>query len=223
MRMTEHISISRDSSDHDRRRVDGRARTAVGRTTIRVWRLLLRTRNKTFSLMIGGAFAEFGAHSVVELPLRLKGERAIAVGSGVFIGANSWLQVIDGNDQPTPSIRIGDGTSFAGGCVVSAARRITIGRNVLIARNVYIADHRHAFDDGAVPVLAQGLADVRPVEIGDNAWLGQNVVICPGVRIGAGAVVGANSVVREDVPARSIAVGTPARVVRDLDAAGVAS
>jgi acetyltransferase-like isoleucine patch superfamily enzyme len=55
------------------------------------------------------------------------------------------------------------------------------------------------------------------VEIGDGALLGQNVVVCPGVRIGRGAVVGANSVVRDDIPDRAIAVGAPARVVRLLD------
>jgi acetyltransferase-like isoleucine patch superfamily enzyme len=55
------------------------------------------------------------------------------------------------------------------------------------------------------------------VNIEDGSWLGQNVVVLPGVTIGAGAVVAANSVVREDVPPGSVAAGAPARVVRMLD------
>jgi acetyltransferase-like isoleucine patch superfamily enzyme len=84
----------------------------------------------------------------------------------------------------------------------------------LLARNVYIADHRHAFEDTGRAVLAQGIEGVAPVEIGDGAWLGENVVVCPGVRIGRGAVVGGNAVVTADIPDFAVAVGVPARVVR---------
>jgi acetyltransferase-like isoleucine patch superfamily enzyme len=68
-----------------------------------------------------------------------------------------------------------------------------------------------------VPIIDQGIDRVAPVVIEDGAWLGENVVVCPGVTIGRGAVVGANSVVLHDVPARSVAVGAPARVRRHLD------
>jgi acetyltransferase-like isoleucine patch superfamily enzyme len=100
--------------------------------------------------------------------------------------------------------------------VLSAAVSVRLGRAVLLARNVYVADHGHAFEDTALPVLAQGFTEARPVEIGDGAWLGENVVVCPGVRIGRGAVVGANAVVLDDVPDYCVAVGAPARVVRQF-------
>jgi acetyltransferase-like isoleucine patch superfamily enzyme len=86
---------------------------------------------------------------------------------------------------------------------------------VLLARGVYVSDHSHAFEDRSLPVLDQGVDRVAPVEIGDGAWLGENVVVCPGVSIGAGAVIGANSVVTRDVPSHAVAVGAPARVVRE--------
>ena len=70
-------------------------------------------------------------------------------------------------------------------------------------------------------MLVQGIAGVAGVDIGDGAWLGQNVVVCPGVSIGRGAVIGANSVVKDDVPAFSVAAGAPARVVRDTGTAGI--
>ena len=72
------------------------------------------------------------------------------------------------------------------------------------------------FADPDRAVLEQGLDRIAPVTVGDGAWLGQNVFVGPGVSIGAGAVVGANSVVTSDVPARGVAVGAPARVVRRL-------
>ena len=62
--------------------------------------------------------------------------------------------------------------------------------------------------------MDQGLTKVAPVRIGRGAWLGQNVVVCPGVTIGEGAVIGANSVVNREIPPHSLAVGAPARVLR---------
>jgi len=107
--------------------------------------------------------------------------------------------------------------SVAGACVISAVRSVVLEDDVLLARNVYISDHSHRFTSTDKPVLAQGLDKIRPVLIRKGAWLGQNVVVCPGVTIGIGAVIGANSVVTEDVSDFSIAVGAPARVVRSIE------
>ena len=177
------------------------------------YRGAVRVQAKVFSLLAGGAFASFGSRSVLQPPIRLEGERRIAVGEGVFVGAGSWLQTLDGFGEHV-ALELGDGVSISGGCVLSAAVSLRIGRHALLARNVYIADHSHAFADPARPVLAQGVDTVEPVEIGDGAWLGENVVVGPGVRIGRGAVVGANAVVLDDVPDYAVAVGVPARVVR---------
>jgi acetyltransferase-like isoleucine patch superfamily enzyme len=181
---------------------------------IGLYRGLRRLWAKAFSVLVSGAFAEFGAHSVVEPPVRLNGERRISVGNGVYVGGGSWLQVLGAGDGV--ALRLGDGTSIAGGCVLSAARSIRIGRKVLMARNVYVADHSHAFADTTRAVLDQGVDRIAAVEIGDGAWLGENVVVAPGVRIGHGAVIGANAVVLDDVPDHAVAVGAPARVVRTL-------
>ena len=71
-------------------------------------------------------------------------------------------------------------------------------------------------------MLEQGVDRIGAVSIGDGAWLGQNVVVGPGVTIGRGAVIGSNSVVLDDVPDFSVAVGAPARIVRRLDEDGAA-
>ena len=193
-----------------------RFKRGLGRNSLELYRLSRALARERFSLTCSGEFAAFGARSVIQPPVRLLGADGIAVGSDVFIGANAFLQVIE-HPQGAGRIEIGDGVSITGDCVLSSAARITLGRKVLIARNVYIADHRHAFDDPAIAILDQGLEQIEPIEIGDGAWLGQNVVVGPGVTIGRGAVVGANSVVLRDVPARSVAVGAPARVVRELE------
>lgn len=192
----------------------GVARRIAAGAFLHIYRGYARLWGKTFSVLAAPAFAEFGRRSVLQPPVRLAGEGRVALGSGVFVGPGSWLQVLDATGDSI-AIRIGDRTSIAGQCVISAAGCVELGSDVLLARNVYIADHSHRFDDD-LPVLRQGIADVAAVVICDGAWLGQNVVVCPGVRIGRGAVVGANSVVRDDVPDRAVAVGAPARVVRHL-------
>jgi acetyltransferase-like isoleucine patch superfamily enzyme len=172
-----------------------------------------RLRTRAFSALLRGSFGSFAASARIQYPLRLDGERRIGIGENVFIASHCWLATYEA-DGRAGELEIGDGTRISGYCVLAAAARVTLGRSVLLARNVYIADHRHAYADTAHPVLAQGFAGVAPVEICDGAWLGQNVVVGPGVRIGRGAVIGANSFVREDVEDHCVAVGSPARIVR---------
>src|SRR5882672_113042 len=114
-----------------------------GSLALAAYRLGARLRDKLFSVSVGGAFAEFGKRSVIQLPARIAGERRIAIGSDVFVGAGSWLQVI-GSSGSGPALVIGNGTSIAGGCVLSAASSVRLGERVLLARNVYIADHMHS-------------------------------------------------------------------------------
>jgi acetyltransferase-like isoleucine patch superfamily enzyme len=191
-----------------------RLRRILGRYTLGSYRLGQRAWGKGFSLLAGGAFAEFGARTVLQPPVRLSGEHRIAIGSDVWIGGGSWLQTLgDSNDV---ALGIGDGTSISGNVVISAARSVRLGTKVLIARGVYVSDHIHNYGDIGTAVLDQGIGRVAPVAIGDGAWLGENVVVCPGVTIGRGAVIGANAVVTGDVPPHSLAVGAPARVVRSF-------
>ncbi len=174
-----------------------------------------RVRAKLFTMLCRGDFARLGDRALLQPPLRLEGTRHIAIGDRVFVGAQSWLEVIDPRTaRSAPAIRIGDGTSISGFCTITAARSVVIEPNVLIARYVYISDHTHAFAACDRPVKAQGITRIAPVRIGEGAWLGQNVVVCPGVSIGRNAVIGANSVVRDDVPDFCVAAGAPARVIR---------
>jgi acetyltransferase-like isoleucine patch superfamily enzyme len=171
-----------------------------------------RLRRKTFSVLVSGAFAEFGKESVLSLPIRVEGAGRIAIGSGVFIAAGCWLHVEGAGNHI--ALEIGSGSSIGAHSTLSAVQSVRIGEQVLMAPSVYISDHSHEFSDTNIPVRSQGLTKIGPVEIADGAWLGHGVVVCPGVRIGRGAVIGANSVVTSDVPDSAVAVGAPARVVR---------
>jgi lipopolysaccharide O-acetyltransferase len=193
-------------------------RKSLGATVARAYAQGTRVRDKLFSLSVARAFAEFGTHSVIQMPTRLVNEHRIAVGSGVFIGANSWLQVLEPDGDV--ALSIGNGVSVSGNLVLSASTSLRIGDNVSFARNVYVADHSHAYTDPSLPILAQGIDDIAPVEIDEGAWLGQNVVVLGGVRIGRNAVISAGSVVTSNVGDHCLAMGAPARVVRKFGPAG---
>jgi serine acetyltransferase len=180
-------------------------------------RLVIRFRSKGFSLLMSGGFADFGNRTTIMYPLRLLGERRIAIGDRVFIGAGSWLQTLTDGQNQSVAIEIGSGTSMSGACVISAVRSVVLEEDVLLARNVYISDHSHRYTRIDTPIIAQGLDRISPVLIKRGAWLGQNVVVCPGVTIGRGVVIGANSVVTQNIPDFSVAVGAPARVIKRIE------
>ena len=182
-----------------------------------IFKALERLRNKLFTLTCRGSFYGLGARSVLALPIRLGGEEQIEIGSNVFVGDHSWIQVLENETGGiTPTISIGDGTSISGFCTIIAVKEIVIESEVLIGRYVHISDHSHRYSDVALPIKLQGITDPATVRIGRGTWIGQGVVICPGVTIGRNAVIGANSVVRSNVDDYCVAAGAPARIIRRI-------
>ena len=110
-------------------------------------------------------------------------------------------------------LHVGDRTFINADFLALGGGEIRIGADVLIGPSARIYTPTHALD----PVLRpQGWERVDPVTIEDGVWLGGNVVVCPGVTIGARSVVGAGSVVTKDVPPDVVVAGNPARVVKAL-------
>jgi acetyltransferase-like isoleucine patch superfamily enzyme len=124
------------------------------------------------------------------------------------------------------SIDIGDGTSFQRAVLVNG--NVSIGRGCIFAPGVFVSSGKHVYDlRAAWPIRAQEAlfsaapndADVagyvldRPVQIDEDCWLGAHVVVAPGIRIGRGAIIGANSVVTRDVEPYAIVVGAPAKAI----------
>jgi acetyltransferase-like isoleucine patch superfamily enzyme len=93
---------------------------------------------------------------------------------------------------------------------------VEIGDHCMLANGCFVSDADHRHDDPDVPITWQGFTSKGPTRIGDNCWLGANVVVTSGVTIGERSVIGANSVVTHDIPPWSVAVGAPAHVVKTM-------
>jgi acetyltransferase-like isoleucine patch superfamily enzyme len=157
-------------------------------------------------------FSHLGARSKLIRPLQLRNTRYIAIGAEVLINKYCWLLTLPVLEQP-PELVISDGCVIGHFNHISCIDRVHIGPKVLTADRVFITDHGHEFADPTKPIVEQGIISRGPVVIGSGSWLGENVAVIS-CRIGKNCVIGANSVVLDDIPDFSVAVGAPARVVR---------
>jgi acetyltransferase-like isoleucine patch superfamily enzyme len=195
-----------------------------------IWATVLR--GIVYRSVLGG----IGRSCLIEEDVRFQIPQRIFFGSRVFVGQYSYL------DGQTSHLRLGDDVHLArfctlrageGGIVVQDGAGINmrcfldgnggleIGANTLLSPGVQVITGNHVSDDPAVPIRFQGTSYGK-VSIGEDCWLGTNVVVLPGVTIGKGSVVGAGAVVTRDVPEYCVALGLPARVVghRGMNAAG---
>ncbi|MGP1615255.1 MAG: sugar O-acetyltransferase [Pollutimonas bauzanensis] len=108
-------------------------------------------------------------------------------------------------------ITIGARTFINYGLVALDVAAIAIGNDVQIGPNVQLLTPTHPIDPDA---RRSKLEAAKPIVIGDNVWLGGGAIVLPGVSIGENSVIGAGSVVTKDIPANTVAVGNPARVIR---------
>ncbi len=136
-----------------------------------------------------------GSESAIHL------EDYVTVGRGTIIVAKN------------AQIEIAEGVNISSSCRIASESKISIGKSTLIAAYVYIGPGNHALDENGQVLNDQPMEIKGGVEIGNNVWIGTRATIMDGVKIGDGAVVGAHSLVKTDVPANSIAVGTPARII----------
>lgn len=135
-------------------------------------------------------------------------ERGVKIGNNCSIDRNLWLHCGD-----TGFFLMGDFSYIGCNAVIGAGGGgIQIGRNVLIGQGVSIHAENHNFKSAGQLIRLQGIS-YRGIVIGDDVWIGSQVVILDGVTIESGAVVGAGSVVTKSVPAYSVVVGIPAKVV----------
>lgn len=188
----------------------------MGKRFLDIYRLSKSLKGRIFSFIIAGSFARYGKKSLIMPPLRLYGENRIEIGDHVLIGPYSWLHAFPSDGKCPVAISIGNGVAISGSCVLSATKRIILENDVLIGPNVCMVDHIHKFTNHHVAIKNQGIDKIAPIIIRRGAWIGQNVVICPGVTVGIGSVVGANSVVNQDIPDYCLAVGSPAKIVKNF-------
>jgi acetyltransferase-like isoleucine patch superfamily enzyme len=155
-----------------------------------------------------GAFIRWPVYGNV---LEALEEGRLELGEHVLFEPGVWITA-----PGDARIRIGTGSFLNIGVMVAAQTLVEIGEHCMLANGCFVSDANHRFDDPMMPVPWQGFTSRGPTRIGDNCWLGAHVVVTSGVTIGERCVVGANSVVTSDLPPYSIAVGSPARVIRTV-------
>jgi acetyltransferase-like isoleucine patch superfamily enzyme len=151
------------------------------------------------------AFVRWPVHGNVLETFR---DGRLEVGRHTLLEPHVWLTADTGR------IRIGGGCFLNIGVMVAAVELVEIGDHCMFANGCFVTDGAHRFDDPETPVPWQGFTSKGPTRVGDNVWCGANVVITSGVTIGERCVIGANSVVTRDLAPFSIAVGVPAKVLR---------
>lgn len=114
-----------------------------------------------------------------------------------------------------PELHIGDNSGVGQDCKLSG--RIVIGKNVMMGPNCVMRTFSHAHDRIDIPMNQQGFEPEKVMYIGDDVWIGTNVVVLPGVNIGSHCIIGAGAIVTKDVPDYAIVGGNPAKIIRMRD------
>jgi acetyltransferase-like isoleucine patch superfamily enzyme len=170
---------------------------------VRYWRFFVfKLRNPH---VITEGFVFLGRN--VELYAR-KGYGRLVIGRWVHIGQGNAIRCHEG------TLRIGDKCVFGKDNTVNCYLDIEFGAATIVADWVYVCDFDHVFSDITVPIKDQGIVKT-PVRVGPDVWVGTKVTLLRGVNVGRGCVLAAHTVVNKDLPDYSVAVGVPARVVRN--------
>lgn len=184
-------------------------------------KFLLVRFNQLYSFWLTREFKKTGEYFNINYPLYLLGGKYITVGE--YFGCDQRLRIEAFDtflgDKFTPQIEIGNNVSIQKDCHIGAINRVIIGNNVLLASKVYISDHSHGEITKSALLLRPArrkLFSKGAVIIEDNVWLGEGVVVLPGVTIGENSIIGANAVVTKSIPKNSVVGGNPARIIREI-------
>ena len=160
--------------------------------------------------------------SIIHSSIELRQERFVNIFSPVYLGEGCkllcWDEYTSGKNKQRliPKLEIGENCHATRNFVCQCANRITIGKNVLIGSNVFIIDFNH----GKFPLTENYLdndLEVGEVNIQNGVWIGNSVIILPGVLIGEKAIIAAGSIVTRDIPPYCIAAGNPAKVIKQYN------
>lgn len=154
----------------------------------------------------------------------VRGLSRMKIGSNFRAGRGLWLEAITRYDDQvfSPRLVIGDRVSASRWVHIAATHHLEIGDDCLLGSGILITDHAHGRPSTMNPMSGPPPSK-RPLDsngrvvIGRNVWLGDGVVVLPGVEIGDGVVVGANSVVSKSIPPFAVAAGVPARTIKQFD------
>ncbi|MGE8526360.1 DapH/DapD/GlmU-related protein [Chryseobacterium rhizosphaerae] len=155
---------------------------------------------------------------IIRFPIDIRGKKFIKVSKGFTTGVGCRIEAYPENNRQT--LFFGENFQMNDYVHITAMEHVQIGNNVLFASKIYISDCSHGSYSGnendskpsEIPKDRKMFS--KPVIIEDNVWLGEFVSVLPGVTIGKGSIIGANSVVSKNIPANVIAVGSPAKPIK---------
>ena len=157
---------------------------------------------------------------LIRFPFRVRGKQYIKIGKGFTTGFNCRIDALNINNFGEKYlIEIGENVEINDEVHIGATQKIIIEDNVLIASKVYISDHNHGSykgdeQDSPMSIPKERKIHSSPIRIEKNVWLGELCCILQGVTIGEGSIIGAMSVVTKDIPPYTIAVGSPAKLIK---------
>jgi acetyltransferase-like isoleucine patch superfamily enzyme len=163
---------------------------------------------------------------LIRLPIEIRGASLIDFGAKLTTGKNCRIEAfVDESNylSKEKTIFFGKNVVLNDNVHIAAKYSVKIGNDVLIASKVFISDHNHGIYSGShkhsspFEVPNDRAIFGSQVVIEDNVWLGEFVVILPGITIGKGSIIGAMSVVTKSIPPNSIAVGSPAKIIKTYD------
>ncbi len=170
-----------------------------------------------FSFFLRTKFV-FKRARIIRFPIDIRGKKYIVVNKGFTTGVGCRIEAYPENNEQT--LFFGENFQMNDYVHITAMESVKIGKNVLLASKIYISDCSHGTyvgdenDSSPTSIPKERKMYSKPVVIEDNVWLGEFVSVLPGVTIGKGTIVGANSVVSRNLPPNVIAVGTPAKPIK---------
>lgn len=157
-------------------------------------------------------FKKIGKNSTIRKALKITNPENIEIGNNVLINKMTWMLSLK-VDNEVPLLKIEDNSVIGHYNHITCVNKVHIGKSVMTADKVYISDNYHGYEDISIPIIDQKVKSKGAVSIGDGTWIGENVAVIS-CRIGKHCIIGANSVVNRDIPDYSIAVGSPAKIVK---------
>ena len=160
---------------------------------------------------------------IVRFPIDIRGKKFMDFGRKLTTGYYCRLEAYPIGNNNSKVLKFGDNVQINDFVHIAAAKNVEIGNNVLIASKIFISDICHGeyadienmSDPNEHPNNRK--LSAKPVIIHDDVWIGEMVSILPGVEIGKGSIIGANSVVTKSIPEYSIAAGNPAKVIKQYN------
>ena len=160
---------------------------------------------------------------IVRFPIDIRGKKFMDFGRKLTTGYYCRLEAYPIGNNNSKVLKFGDNVQINDFVHIAAAKKVEIGNNVLIASKIFISDICHGeyadienmSDPNEHPNDRK--LSAKPVIIHDDVWIGEMVSILPGVEIGKGSIIGANSVVTKSIPEYSIAVGNPAKDIKQYN------